>query len=760
MPINSVAVMTPEKAFLALRLYPEVFSSCQLVVFDECHLLGEAGSGRGVTAELVLCQLMLRAPEIRFLLMSAMVQNPDELAKWLETATGFQAKTIQVPWRPTRTLRSALGVDRKSAEVNYKFAETRLKQLPERRKNEKFNALYSLACGLQGAWQSTDQADYGIVQIPCEAELKVSREKNRQGKWIYSLVADKWVNGSATRIASFLAEHQIQTLVFIPTSKHYPFSNAAKTTLSPDTRQSLCKLPYIVKICRLLAEYEFGMHSDVFYLLDQGIAVHTAHMLESEKIASEASFRARATRIMFATGTLAQGLNLPATAVVIAGTRIGDPRGQDTDIVEQRKLSQLLNAAGRAGRAGFANQGLVIAVPDEPYYLNNYEDLEDIKKELGYLQQADNAVEINSGLESFLDQAAKGILSTETATEVELQTIAVLAGGDQDQPPATDVLRKSFASYQRKKRAEPDVTEIAAERLIKIRDTFTGQEHVPGWVPVAAQRSGLDFFLTVAIVNSWDRVRPSFTEDMLQWSVFEWTEELLRILSYIPPKALLRHYSMRTICRGSAKLKAFEKDFDFQAIDNRDWDVDANWKNGWLEVMQLLRPWMEGKSLVTLATLITGSAPKEISSSRTAGAQPIPKTIALVNDLFSSLAILGGGLIAIIEQLFQEYTEQGKEAFSQGLPLPLSCLPMCIKYGCDSPGSLAWYRFGVRLRRPSHLLYRAFPTPELDSDEALREWVRNTRRSWLNGAISIPEELLLEYQDIFSAIEAFIRGEG
>jgi hypothetical protein len=357
--------------------------------------------------------------------------------------------------------------------------------------------------------------------------------------------------------------------------------------------------------------------------------------------------------------------------------------------------------------------------------------------------------------------SSASLLNTIFGVQIPLKGVVLKLGlTAQDQPPPTDVLRKSFASYQRKKRAEPDVTEIAAERLIKIRDTFTGQEHVPGWVPVAAQRSGLDFFLTVAIVNSWARVRPSFTEDMLQWSVFEWTEELLRILSYIPPKVLLRHYPIRTICRGSAKLKTFEKDFDLQAIDNRDWDVDANWKNGWLEVMQLLRPWMEGKSLVTLATLITGTASEEIPSSRTAGAQPIPKTIALVNDLFSSLAILGGGLIAIIEQLFQEYTDQGNKAFSQGLPLPLSCLPMCIKYGCDSPGSLAWYRFGVRLRRPSRLLYRAFPTPELDSDEALRDWVRGIRRGWLNGTISIPEKLLLDYQDIFSAIEDFIRGEG
>lgn len=755
---NSVAVMTPEKALLALRLYPEVFNTCQLVVFDECHILGEAGSGRGVTAELVLSQLMLRSPQIHILLMSAIVQNPDDLASWLAEATESNSSTIRVPWRPTRTLRSALGVDTETTKTNFRAARQTLKNLAERRKNQKFSAPYSLACCLQGAWQSTDEMDYSIVRMPCEAELLASRQKNHDGSWKYFTTADKWVNGSARRIATFLAENEIQTLVFTPASRHYPFSNADATYLSENCLNSLKDGPEIIEICSILAEFEFGIPSDVFALINRGLSVHTSHMIETEKIASEAAFRARATRIMNATGTLAQGLNLPAMAVVIGGTRIGDPRGEDVKVVEQRKLSQLLNAAGRAGRAGFANQGLVIAVPDDPLLLDSYNQVERLRNQLGFLEQPDNAVEINSGLEVFLDQVTKSALDTETASEIELQTLAALSGGDKNQLSSVEVLKKSYAGFQRRAQGQPDVNEEAADYLIAIRDKFVKQEHVPAWIPIAAQRAGLDFFLTVALFNSWARVRNSIVPEMLNWSVADWSQELLKIISHMPPGILMRNYSIKTISKASTKLSAFENNYSFLSITNRDWNVNKEWKESWDELTLLLKPWMEGQPLVELASIVTDIPRNEISSRRTAGGQPIPKTIAIINDLFSTLSILGGGLVAVAEQLFHEFAEQGNSAFTQGVPLALNCMPMCIKYGCDSPGSLAWYRFGIRLRRPSRLLYEAFPPPSLD-DDALKDWVRNKRRSWLNEDITIADELFLENETIFQAIAKFIQSD-
>jgi hypothetical protein len=322
-----------------------------------------------------------------------------------------------------------------------------------------------------------------------------------------------------------------------------------------------------------------------------------------------------------------------------------------------------------------------------------------------------------------------------------------------------EVLRKSYAGFQRRAKGQPDVNEQAAEHLIAIRNRFVEQEHVPSWVPIAAQRAGLDFFLTVSLVNAWARVHGSIGEDVLHWGVFEWSQELLRVVSHIPPGILLRHYSVDTIGRGSPKIATVGKDYRYQSITNRDWTVSADWSDGWLEIMRVLKPWMEGKPLIEMASIITGVTINKISSRRTAGSQAIPKTIAVINDLFSSLAILGGGIVAVAEQLFREFAEQGNEVFSQGVPLALSCMPMCIKYGCDSPESLAWYRFGIRLRRPSRIMCNAFPPPEFNDDEALRDWVRRKKSDWLNGDTDDSAELFQDNEDIFQAIADFIRRE-
>jgi hypothetical protein len=272
MQVNSVAVMTPEKCALALRLSPDAFASCSLVVFDECHLIGDSGSTRGPTAELVLSHLMLRAPQCRFLLMSAIIQNPDDLAGWLETATGQIARPVSILWRPTRTLRSILGVESASFQAAASSARDYLASLSKTRKKHEFTAKCALAACLQGAWQSEDEPDYGTVPINCDAQLSVKREE-QAGQWRYTYDADSWVNATAINLSVLLAQRQIQTLVFTPASKHYPFSNAGKIELDASVLTQLPKLPELNEVYRLLAEFELGEKSDVFDLITRGVAV-------------------------------------------------------------------------------------------------------------------------------------------------------------------------------------------------------------------------------------------------------------------------------------------------------------------------------------------------------------------------------------------------------------------------------------------------------------------------------------------------------
>jgi hypothetical protein len=113
---------------------------------------------------------------------------------------------------------------------------------------------------------------------------------------------------------------------------------------------------------------------------------------------------------------------------------------------------------------------------------------------------------------------------------------------------------------------------------------------------------------------------------------------------------------------------------------------------------------------------------------------------------WSSLSLIAGGFLAVAEQLFEEE-----------VPLSLACLPMSIKYGCDTPGALAWFRFGVRLRRASRVLATAFPPPSnIVADEDLKSWVRNQRREWLNSDSDGPTGASDDANRVMNAVRLFI----
>ena len=200
----------------------------------------------------------------------------------------------------------------------------------------------------------------------------------------------------------------------------------------------------------------------------------------------------------------------------------------------------------------------------------------------------------------------------------------------------------------------------------------------------------------------------------------DWTDEFIRLIVHVPPGLLARHLEGRRLKYVSDEFKAIDKDHAqlFRA-HGFDWEPPEYWLSAWQSAVSPLQAWMEGKAVIEIASLITGEPSENMSSDRTQG-KPIPKALSVTGDTWSALALIAGGFLAVAEQVLDG-----------DVPLPLACLPMCIKYGCDSPETLAWFRFGVRLRRPSRLLANRFPPPIGLDDEKLKSWVRSTRRDWL-----------------------------
>jgi len=141
--------------------------------------------------------------------------------------------------------------------------------------------------------------------------------------------------------------------------------------------------------------------------------------------------------------------------------------------------------------------------------------------------------------------------------------------------------------------------------------------------------------------------------------------------------------------------------------------------------------YMQGVTYSGIAQNYLSLPPDRVTKSRSAGNDAIPAVLGFVRNTVDTLAIDAGCLVAIQELALEE---------ERGSPVPLAetlqALPLCIRNGCDSLGSLAWYRFGYRQRICAHALEHAFPVPnELSNDADRANWVRLTRREWLSGAL-------------------------
>nr|CDS20805.1 Activating signal cointegrator 1 complex subunit [Echinococcus granulosus] len=94
-------------------------------------------------------------------------------------------------------------------------------------------------------------------------------------------------------------------------------------------------------------------------LAPRGIGCHHAGMLRPDRTLVERLFREGALRVLVCTATLAWGVNLPAHAVVIKGTRIYDPDRSDYVDLD---ILDVLQIFGRAGRPQFDRFGLATII--------------------------------------------------------------------------------------------------------------------------------------------------------------------------------------------------------------------------------------------------------------------------------------------------------------------------------------------------------------------------------------------------------------
>jgi len=443
--LPEIFVMTPESCLAYMSMDPTVFEEVGLLIFDECHLLhADDGGRRALDAMLCVLNFASLVPAADFLLLSAMMKNTAEIAGWIREVTGRDCLALSLSWKPTRQLRGCIVYPKEDIDtfsVSLRRARKAAKTKAPSTEDKAGLVTSPLALfGLKQTWSTRETTDYSLTPLLSDNVTLSASAKT----WLPTPNAGV----VSSRIAAAAASSGIKTLIFFQT---IPNAVATKNRFLGDLGDKKIPLTEDEKRWFKISSDELG--GSVHSFLDiannellSSAVIHHGLLLAEERNLCESLFRrSDGASIMAATPTVAQGMNFPSELVIIAEDSRFDADANKREILEAQEL---LNAAGRAGRAGQNANGIVLVIPGKVVEI----DMDDAKignhwtalqKVFG---QSDQCLVIDDPLQSILDRIHTGVGGIE---ELQRYALGRLSAGGLE--PS---LKKSLAVYRARKQGK------------------------------------------------------------------------------------------------------------------------------------------------------------------------------------------------------------------------------------------------------------------------------------------------------------------
>lgn len=452
--LKSIEVMTPERCLALLSFAEADMSDLGLLVFDECHLLSPDGGGsRSVDAMLCLLHAIKRAPGADLLLLSAMLKNADEVANWLASITGRPCRGFHDPWKPSRQARGVVIYPADQVKAAHLIVR-RKKRLKKLYKAPPLDADPYALFGLHHAWLKTEATDTRLVRL---SNQPIQLAHGTGG-------ATPNANDVGAALARSAAAAGLKTIVFVQQADHAPSTARKLRALLPsppdltETENSLW----------VDAVAELGGEACSLFDPTAPAIPHNGDMIPLERRLAESVFKkAVGVNVIVATPTLAQGMNLPAQVAILAGTMRHNDEGR-----KPLESHEILNAAGRAGRAGHLANGTVLLIPEPvvEFSAESVPENEAFKMLRAVLPKNDQCVQIDDPLTTLLDSIQTGDLSGAGVSYF----LSRLRAGEAEETAvekAVEMISRSFAGFQAREAKEEAAFD---EKLVSLKAALDG----------------------------------------------------------------------------------------------------------------------------------------------------------------------------------------------------------------------------------------------------------------------------------------------
>lgn len=346
----SPVAMTKRKA-------EERLAGVKLVVFDECHYLGDPGRGS------VWEECIINLPkDILILAMSATVRNPADLSGWIDAVHG-DCDTVTTSFRPVPLRWHFCLSPGEGAAAIMPLLDPRGRALnprlvPPSERDEvlgggsgdegwgRWDSLAGEGGGAAGGRRrmSTRTLDELIDGLDGEESW------HRMSKWQRVPAMDAVVQELAER-------DMLPAIWFIFSRKDCDAAAARLSTAGAKLTTPAERDAIMAEVAALRKEQPEAVKESAVPALAAGLASHHAGCLPGWKGLIERLFQRGLVKLVFATETLAAGINMPARTTLLSALS----RRRDGGIVSLTH-NELLQMAGRAGRRGFDSLGHCVIV--------------------------------------------------------------------------------------------------------------------------------------------------------------------------------------------------------------------------------------------------------------------------------------------------------------------------------------------------------------------------------------------------------------
>ena len=345
-----VLVTTPEKLDLMLRQGWEkkIERPLTLVIVDEAHNL--QNTTRGLKLELLLANINKECENAQFLLLTPFIQNAKEIATWLGGVNSDEIH-MSFDWQPNDRAIGIVYAEKRDTDcrTNCRF-------------NLKFKSVHTNRPSISiddDILMVENSNIYTFNQVNNNAKLAtivVNQLKKRD-----SVIA---IHGQIRWVWSLAEEIKSKSNAVIPSEN--------------------------IKYVQKFLEYEFGTNFQLIDLLNYKIGVHHAGLSDEVRSLMEWLFEIGEINVLVATTTIAQGMNFPVGAVVMASHQYFSTHA------ENMPPEDFWNIAGRAGRVGQESIGIIALVAKDNSEIENLKTF--INKQ---------TLALNSSLVAMVEEATK-----------------------------------------------------------------------------------------------------------------------------------------------------------------------------------------------------------------------------------------------------------------------------------------------------------------------------------------------------------------